>query len=97
MNTLLCAARGRRLTGPVRRLDGMPGYPGRYGRPGPDGRRHGPPGAPRGTCAAEPRPSGAPFAPHEGDRDAYGGTVPGGVRMCATRCVPDAVRPEAAE
>ncbi|MFI9288839.1 hypothetical protein [Streptomyces werraensis] len=48
MNVLLCATRGTRLTEPVRRPDEMPEYPG------PDGRRHGPPGVPRGTYVVDP-------------------------------------------
>ncbi|MEU9552412.1 hypothetical protein AB0D88_25705 [Streptomyces werraensis] len=54
MNVLLCATRGTRLTEPVRRPDEMPQYPGRDGLPGPDGRRHGPPGVPRGTYVVDP-------------------------------------------
>jgi hypothetical protein len=54
VNVLLCAACGRRSTEPVRQLGEMPGYPGRDGLPGPDGRRHAPPSVPRGTYVLHP-------------------------------------------
>ncbi|WP_371101466.1 hypothetical protein [Streptomyces sp. PU_AKi4] len=84
MNVLLCATCGTRLTRPVRRLDEMPGYPGRDGLPGPDGRRHGPPSVPRGTYAVDPLPFGAPFEPAAPDEE-YDGIVPGGMWMSDER------------
>ncbi|AWT45680.1 MULTISPECIES: hypothetical protein [Streptomyces] len=83
MNVLLCVACGRRLAGPVRRLDGMPVRPGPDdpgpddpGPSGADGPRHGPASVPRGTYAVDPLPFGAPFVPYAGDD--YDGIVPGG-------------------
>ncbi|MGW4025863.1 hypothetical protein [Streptomyces sp. NPDC005009] len=84
MNVLLCAACGRRLTEPVRRLDEMPGYPGWDGFPGPDGERHGPPSVPRGTYVVGPLPFGAPFEPVGPDEE-YDGIVPGGMWMSDER------------
>ncbi|MFC8372918.1 hypothetical protein ACFUIT_34000 [Streptomyces sp. NPDC057239] len=84
MNVLLCAADGRRPTGPVRRPDEMPGYPGWDGFPGPDCRRHGPPSVPRGTHTVDPPPSGAPFEPVGPDEE-YDGIVPGGTWMSDER------------
>ncbi|MGC0329328.1 hypothetical protein RKD23_002318 [Streptomyces sp. SAI-170] len=83
MNVLLCAACGRRLTEPVRRLDEMPEYPGWDGLPDADGRRHGPPSVPRGTYVVDPLPFGAPFVPYQGDD--YDGIVPGGMWMSDER------------
>ncbi|MEU6480570.1 hypothetical protein ABZ858_27570 [Streptomyces sp. NPDC047017] len=48
MDVLLCAARGRRLTEPVRLLDEMPEFPFPSPFPGWDG-SPGPDGVPRGT------------------------------------------------
>ncbi|MEV5336051.1 hypothetical protein [Streptomyces werraensis] len=84
MNVLLCATCRTRPTEPVRRLDGMPEYPGGDGLRGPDGRRHGPPGVPRGTYVVDPPPFGAPFVPAGPDAE-YDGVVPGGTRMSDER------------
>ncbi|MFE9624964.1 hypothetical protein [Streptomyces sp. NPDC006527] len=61
--TLPCTARGRRLGEPLRPL---PARPRHDGRKNPDGSRHAPSTVPRGSCAADPEPAGAPFAPHPG-------------------------------
>ncbi|CAL9290092.1 hypothetical protein [Streptomyces sp. SudanB66_2053] len=84
MDVLFCAACGTRLTEPVGRLAEMPGYPGWDGRPGPDGRRHGPPSVPRGTYVVDPLPFGAPFVPADPDAE-YDGVVPGGMWMSGER------------
>ncbi|MFF8525272.1 hypothetical protein ACF05X_24485 [Streptomyces werraensis] len=107
MNVLLCATRGTRLTEPVRRPDEMAEYPGRDRLPGPDGRRHGPPGVPRGTYVVDPLPFGAPFVPAGPDgRQGVNHVCACGAETAivrtdcssgyATRLVPDAVRVEAA-
>ncbi|WP_217215052.1 hypothetical protein [Streptomyces sp. AC550_RSS872] len=98
MNVLLCATCATRLTEPVRRLDEMPGYRGRYGLPGPDGRRHGPPSVQRGTYVVDPLPFGAPLGVNHLCR--CGAEVAVVAVDCTsdyeTRLVPDAVRVEAA-
>ncbi|WAU84701.1 hypothetical protein O1Q96_36445 [Streptomyces sp. Qhu-G9] len=85
MNEISCAACGRRLTAPVRRLDEMPERQGWDGEPDAEGRRHGPATVPRGTYVVDPQPFGAPFEPYEGDEDAYDGIVPGGMWMSDER------------
>ncbi|MFJ8903350.1 hypothetical protein ACIRG8_31885 [Streptomyces sp. NPDC102359] len=84
MNVLLCVTCGTRLTEPGRRLDEMPGYPGRDGVPGPDGGRQGPPSVPRGTYAVDPLPFGPPFRPADPGAE-YDGVVPGGRWMSDER------------
>ncbi|MFI2644934.1 hypothetical protein [Streptomyces sp. NPDC018610] len=78
MNVLVCAACGRRLSEPLRLLPVLPERPGRDGREGPDGTRHAPSTVPRGTCAVDPEPSGAPYVPHP-DPEWMGAAVPGTV------------------
>ncbi|MER6073092.1 hypothetical protein ABT187_30460 [Streptomyces sp. NPDC001817] len=89
MDVLLCAACGHPLTEPVRRLDEIPGFPGRDGLPGPDGLRRPPAWLPRGSYAVDPLPYGAPFVPVPDDEE-YDGVVPGGKWMSDERgCGPD--------
>ena len=73
---LLCTACGHPLTEPLRRLPELPQRPEYDGLPGPDGSRHAPPTVPRGTCAVDPEPSGAPFVPHP-DPQWEGAAIPG--------------------
>ncbi|MFF5159682.1 hypothetical protein ACFY3N_26270 [Streptomyces sp. NPDC000348] len=84
MNVLPCATCGTRLTAPVRRLDGMPGYSGWDGLPGPDGRAG--TGHVRACGAGHVRACGAEAAIVAADRTGGYGTRP----------VPDAVHVEAA-
>ncbi|WP_053743065.1 hypothetical protein [Streptomyces sp. NRRL WC-3618] len=73
---LLCTACGHPLTEPLRRLPELPQRPEYDGLPGPDGSRHAPPTVPRGTCAVDPEPSGAPFVPHP-EPQWEGAAIPG--------------------
>ncbi|MEV6114264.1 hypothetical protein AB0L59_17555 [Streptomyces sp. NPDC052109] len=76
MNVLVCAARGRRLSEPLRLLPGLPERPAYSGLKNPDGSRHAPSTVPRGASAVDPAPSGAPFVPHP-DPERMGYAIPG--------------------
>jgi hypothetical protein len=78
VNVLVCAACGRRLSPPLRRLPELPERPRRDGRKLPDGSRHAPSTVPQGMYSVDPEPSGAPFVPHP-DPDWMGAAVPGTV------------------
>ena len=76
MNVLVCAGCGHRLCEPVRLLAELPERPLNSGRKNADGSRQAPSTVPRGTCAVDPEPSGAPFVPHP-DPAWAGAAVPG--------------------
>ncbi|GAA3818343.1 hypothetical protein GCM10022403_059680 [Streptomyces coacervatus] len=76
MNVLVCAACGRSLSEPLRLLPELPERPEYDGLKNADGSRHAPSTVPRGACAVDPEPSGAPLVPHP-DPEWLGPAMPG--------------------
>ncbi|SDJ72531.1 hypothetical protein [Streptomyces indicus] len=66
MNVLHCAACGRRLTEPVRRLDAVPEPPPYEGGAAPDGLYRAPATLPRGAYCIDEAPFGAPYVQPSG-------------------------------